>query len=128
MAIGQEARPAGDAEPADAWPDVIAIKVWLIAQGGQYYALAEDFDIAGMGASAAEALNDMADLVCGYFTSAVADGLSFEDARRPIPLGERLRFHAIRLVSLPARWLRQKSVAREGAFILPRWVDGHAHC
>jgi hypothetical protein len=70
--------------------------VWCRKEHGQWYVLAEEFDITGMGDTEEAAYQDMLGLLAAYLSSHYADGASFEDAMRPIPakLKRQIRMQA----------------------------------
>jgi hypothetical protein len=71
-----------------------AFRVWLntpvvvsiSSRHEQVYALALDFRIAGAGGSEEEAIRDLARGLLAYFRASFAEGLSYEDAKRPVPM------------------------------------------
>src|ERR1044072_48591 len=119
----QAAKQSPDSAPN--WPDVIRISIWLVREPDGWQALAADFDIVGQGASEGLALRNLQELVIAYLDSCIEDGMSFEEARSPIPVNERLRLEFGRLLT-PLHRLRHRWVTRDG-LIFPL-VDGHAHC
>jgi hypothetical protein len=64
----------------------INVSVWLIRRDGQWTALAEEFNVVGMGPSSEAALRNMDELLEDYFVVVAEEGDSFENAHRPIPL------------------------------------------
>jgi len=112
-------------ESAESWPDVIRVSVWLVREQGRWQALAAEFDIVGQGASEGLALRNLQELVVAYLDSCIEDGMSFEEARSPIPARERFRLELGRLLT-PLHRLRHRWVSRDG-LIFPL-ADGHAHC
>jgi hypothetical protein len=112
-------------ESAQSWPDVIRVSVWLVREQDGWQALASEFDIVGQGASEGLALRNLQELVISYLDSCIEDGMSFEEARSPIPLKERLRLELGRLLT-PLHHLLHRWVSRDG-LIFPL-ADGQAHC
>lgn len=112
-------------ERAPKWPDVIRVSVWLVREQDGWQALAADFDIVGQGASEGLALRNLQEQVVAYIDSCIEDGMSFGEARTPIPAKERLRLELGRLLT-PLHRLRHRWVSRDG-LIFPL-ADGHAHC
>ena len=112
-------------ESAPKWPDVIRVSIWLVRERDGWQALAADFDIVGQGSSEGLALRNLQELVIAYLDSCIEDGMSFEEARSPIPAKERLRLELGRLLT-PLHRLRHRWVSRDG-LIFPL-ADGHAHC
>lgn len=110
---------------AESWPDVIRVSVWLVREQDSWQALAAEFDIVGQGASEGLALRNLQELVVAYLDSCIGDGMSFEEARSPIPARERFRLELGRLLT-PLHRLRHRWVSRDG-LIFPL-ADGHAHC
>ena len=110
--------------PSD-WPEAIRISIWLVREQDNWQALAANFDIVGQGQTEGLALQNLQELVIDYLTSCAEDGMSFAEVQRPIPLGEKLRLEAGRLMN-PLRRLRHRLVTREGLiFPSPRSA---AHC
>ena len=66
------------------------IRVASYRQHDQWYAVAEDFDIVGMGATEGIATQEVVGLVEAYLRSYHRDGLPYEAAWRPIPFRGRL--------------------------------------
>lgn len=113
------------AEAPEGWPEVIWSDVWLAHRGGQWYATCVDFDVVGAGASKTESLQEMSELADDYIDLCVAEGLSYAQSIRRLPLGDRLRLHAMRLVTLPLRLLDREEPAHEGSFLLRPHLNGH---
>jgi hypothetical protein len=107
------------------WPRLLHLHVWLVHQHGQWYAVSADFDIAGMGENEAEAFEQMLELVSDYLGEFRAEGRPFAEARRPLPLAERLKYRAIALASPALGLLRRDEVASEGAFVLTPQLNAH---
>jgi hypothetical protein len=61
--------------------------IWAFVrrQGGQWHATAIDYSIVGSGATPDEAVESLSTLVEEYLRSCERDGISPEEARRPIP-------------------------------------------
>lgn len=110
---------------AESWPDVVRVSVWLVREQNSWQALAAEFDIVGQGASEGLALRNLQELVVSYLDSCIEDGMTFKEARSPIPARERLRLELGRLL-MPLYRLRHRWVSRDG-LIFPL-ADGHAHC
>jgi hypothetical protein len=122
MALAQ--RPtsgrAGEAVPSDGWPAFVRTKVFYGPEDDHWYAIDADFDIASMGATADEALISLQHMVGAYLTSHVREGLDLASARRPIPLKQRVKLHALVLLAKPVRALRRRDdLAQEGNFLFP---------
>lgn len=73
------------------------VVTWLIPEDGHWCALAEDFDVVGMGASPEAACHNMDELLLDYLGLVVGEGGSPADARRPISLGRKARLEALLL-------------------------------
>jgi predicted RNase H-like HicB family nuclease len=118
-------RSAGSAAGRQAnWPEVIATRVWLIPEDDKcWVAVAPEFDLISQGEDQALALRSLEGLLLDYLDGCAEQGLSFEEAERPIPFGEHLRFHWALIRSLPRKWMRQRRPAREGLFV-PLAGDG----
>lgn len=112
-------------KPADDWPEVIRVPIWLVREQGNWQALAANFDIVGQGQTEGLALQNLQELVVDYLSACAEDGMSFAEVQRPIPLAERLRLELGRLMT-PLRRLRHRFVTREG-LIFPN-PDRVAHC
>lgn len=87
----------------DRQPEMQEFLAWIPAQAEvtiaferkheQWYALVEEFGIAGMGDTGLDAQRDAAGLLFVYLRSSFRDGCRFEDALRPISLRARLWLH-----------------------------------
>lgn len=76
----------------------VAIQTWLIPQeGDNWCALAQDFDVVGLGPTPEAAIANMDELLLDYLELIQAEGGSIEDALRPISALRLLRLHAGRL-------------------------------
>jgi hypothetical protein len=69
----------------DAWLVSPVIRVSVSSRHGQWYASADDFGIAGVGDSEADAYRDVSGLVETYLLMCFRDGLSYGDAVRDRP-------------------------------------------
>lgn len=81
-----DAGAVGSPAPRDeftAWLDSPVARVTRHRAHGQWYVVAEDFGIAGVGATQADAYWDVAGLLDAYLRSCFADGLSYQEALRP---------------------------------------------
>jgi predicted RNase H-like HicB family nuclease len=120
-------RAAGSAaKRQDDWPHVFAVRVWLVPEDNNWVAVAPDFDVVTQGRDEALALQSLEGMIVAYLQSCCDEGLSYSEAKRPIPLSERIRFYVHWIGSRPSKWLKRRSPAREGLF-LPM-LDGNAHC
>lgn len=97
-----------------------AIWAFLRQQGGQWHATAVDYSIVGSGSTPEEASESLRAMVEEYLRSCARNGLSAEEARRPIPprwtvaLVIDLLREVVRLV------LHRQSGRRGGRVLLPR--------
>lgn len=120
-------RSAGSTADSQAeWPDVFAVRVWLLPEDDNWVAVAPDFDVVSQGRDEALALRSLERMILQYLEGCCDEGLSFADAKRPIPLTERLRFYWRWFASRPTKWLHRRGPVREGLF-LPV-AGGNAHC
>lgn len=94
MANAQAEPQAG---PVEETHESILVNTWLIPEDDHWVALAEDFDVVGMGASPEAAVANMDELLVDYLELVFADGGSLDDAIRRVPLGRRLPLHAGRI-------------------------------
>ena len=69
-----------------AWVDSHMVRVSLTRQHGQWYAVADDFGIAGVGRTKAAALRDAVGLVDTYLRSYFLGGRPYQEALRPSAL------------------------------------------
>jgi hypothetical protein len=127
--MGTFTRPvvASHEDPFLQWLDSEFIRVAAHRKHDQWYAIAEDFDIVGMGPTEAAAHREVAGLVEAYLRSFHRDGLRYRDAWRPVPLRLRLRNM---LVGLIARGLQPTPVripfGEESRTLLPGALrNGH---
>lgn len=109
--VAEAVRPR-DHEDAAA---VIPLLVWLTHEHDQWYALAEDFDAAGVGASPHAAIDDMCEVLGEYLHACAAEGLSLDEARRPISRGRKL---GLRRAFFGA-WIRRKGREAAQRYRLP---------
>lgn len=75
----------------------VTVNVWLIPEEDHWVALMEEYDIVGMGPSPEAAVVEMDELFADYVQIVLAEGLSLEEAKRPIPLRQRAALHAGRV-------------------------------
>lgn len=103
----------GSARPPVGWPEVLLIDVWLMTErAGDSIALCVDFDIVAKGPTREAAFAELEELVAEYLESAQQEGLTYIEALRIIPLRERLRLHALGLLTrlVPRRRARESSL------------------
>jgi hypothetical protein len=78
--------------------------VWIVVrlepETGQWEAVVPEFSIAGMGVSRYEAVENALGLLVDYLALEAAEGRSFEQARRPISRGFKVRIlaHVLRAI------------------------------
>jgi predicted RNase H-like HicB family nuclease len=85
----QDITPSG--AQANKWPEQIKISIWLVDEGGDWSALASEFDVVGKGATREAALQNLGETLGSYLGSYLQQGASFKEALRPIPWRENLR-------------------------------------
>lgn len=111
-------RPAGSAaERRPEWPNVFAVRVWLLPEDDNWVAVAPDFDVVSQGRDEALALQSLEGMIVEYLENCCNEGLSFAEAKRPIPLVERFRFYVNWIASRPGKWFKRRGPAREGLFL-----------
>lgn len=101
------------------WLESPFIRVAGFRKHGQWYAVAEDYSIAGMCPTEEAAYRDMSALVEAYLRSCHREGLSYRDSKRRAPRTKKLVYV---LGSMLARALRHRApapLAEEGRFLLP---------
>lgn len=106
--------------PAAGQEDVLYVHAWVFPEGEGWTALIEEYDIAGVGHQREAAVKQARELLEDYLMISARDGLSPEEARRPIPLGTKARL-AARVVGLRllARMSRRPRPARLDEAIVP---------
>lgn len=112
------------ADPFLDWLESPFIRVAGLRRHGQWYAIAEDYNIAGMGPTEEAAYLDVAVLVDAYLRSCHREGLSYREAWRRVPRRKKL-MNVLR--STLARALRERApapLAEEGRFLLPTTLNG----
>lgn len=102
---GGPSAPVSDAEFLEWVPDGAKLHIWLTPDEGHWFALVEEFDITGMGATQDEAIDDARELVDSYLMSYMRDGAPYKDALRPIPLRMRLEIKTLAIVGRVVRLL-----------------------
>jgi hypothetical protein len=107
-------------QPATSRQDANGPSVWayLRKQGGQWHATAVDYSIVGSGATQEEALRKMREMVDDYLESCAHEGISEEDARRPIPPRWTLSLMGNLLTEVARLALRREG--RQGRVYVPR--------
>lgn len=75
---------AGQADPEEFldWLGSRVVKVYLIREHGQWYAVVEDFGLSGVGKSQNAALSDVTGLVEAYLRSYYEEGRPYHEALR----------------------------------------------
>ena len=86
------------------WLDSPFIRVASYRQHEQWYAVAEDFDVVGIGTTEGAATQEVAALVEAYLRSYHRDGLSYRAAWRPIPVRARLAYVARGFLARSLQW------------------------
>jgi hypothetical protein len=107
------------ADPFFEWLESPFVRVAGFRKHGQWYAVAEDYNIAGMGPTEEAAYRDVAVLVEAYLRSCYRQGLTYKDSWRRVSRIKKL-LYALR--STLARALRDRApapLAEEGRFLLP---------
>lgn len=105
MANAHQAEDPEVGTPTDRQDDAY-LWAFVRRQGAQWHATSIDYSIVGSGASPEEALESLRSMVAEYLDSCARDGVSREDALRPIPLRWSLSLFADSLkrsVRLPFR-------------------------
>jgi len=74
-------------------PPTFAWRVAWKTEGGQWFALAMDFDIVGRGDSPEAAEDEMFGLLGAYLATHLEQGKPFSEAVRRVPKNLRLRIH-----------------------------------
>ncbi len=92
--------------------DFLAINVWLILEHDQWYALVEQFDVAGVGLTPRAAIENAEELLNDYLALAASEGRSLKEAQRPISLSRKIRLRAIATLT-KARGNRQSHPAEK---------------
>jgi predicted RNase H-like HicB family nuclease len=114
--------------PAD-WPEIIETRVWIGREDDYFFALCDEFDVIGQGPTPRAAFRQMVEMVDGYLHVCAAQGLSYHDVRRPLPLAKRTSFHAQALLSWLLRRVVQDYGVRERATsFVPEAAPAPAHC
>jgi hypothetical protein len=86
-------------------PDGARLNLWLKPENGHWFALAEEFDITGMGSDPGGAIEDALHLVDAYLLAHFKDGVGYEAALRPIPLRMKLEIKALAMANRLVRLL-----------------------
>jgi hypothetical protein len=121
--VADVASPTAQWEPpADdfaAWLGSPLVRVSLIRQHDQWYAVAKDFGIAGVGPTQQAARASAASVLLAYLRACHADGRPFEQTlrRRPIFPPGRLTF--VRFAQALTRGLAEWLPGRRGVLKLP---------
>jgi len=109
-----------------AWPRQIDVSVWLVSEGDRWNALASDYNVIGVGPSQEAAIANLKENIKAYFASFAKEGRSLKDARRPVPLKERLRLRFFALVTRVGKALTSNKRRQSIDFDGPRTVE-HLH-
>lgn len=95
MGTHAETSPAAAGGPTSPPPEEsIELVIWIVPENGQWTALAQDFDVVGLGPTQEAAVANMDELLSDYLMLNWRDGMSLEQARRPISASRRLRLQA----------------------------------
>lgn len=86
-------------------PESLSIHVVLSSEDDHWSALLPDYTIAGRGDDPTSAAINACEMLFDYLRACEADGISVEDARRPLPLKWRLEVQAKLFISklMPSR-------------------------
>lgn len=119
----QEAAKAAElrefAETFHAWlPEWFEITLATRREGDRWFALAEEFDITGMGNSEQAAKRDMLGLLAVYLVSHFEEGHAFETTWRPIPVRLKMVIRRDQMVNRAIRLLRRPA-GRETHLLVP---------
>lgn len=103
-----------------AWlPEDAVFRAAIKRTGDHWYALAEEFDITGMGETPNAALREMFDLIEAYLRAFFEEGRPFDDALRPIPLKLKVGIRAQSALGSLVRGLNGR-LPRERSYLLPQ--------
>jgi len=111
---------------SDTWPERVEISIWMVPEDDHWVALAAEFNVAGMGRTEQNAIDNLSDNLKAYLASFREEGASFTDARRPIPRREEMRLQGRRILGTAEAW-RQRKVHQFKHDLMPR-TDGLALC
>ncbi len=130
----QEAATAAElrefAEAFRAWlPDWLEITLATRRDGYRWFALAEEFDVTGMGDSEQAASQDMIGLLAVYLLSHFEEGHEFDQALRPIPGRLKMEIRRDQFLNRVRRLVR-RPVGRETPLLIPPDAlrPAAAHC
>lgn len=79
-ALSEQADPAAKRRPSDPIP----IHIWVTPEGGHWSALIEEFNVVGAGDRPEAAIAQACEMLEDYLMLSERDGLSIDEARRPI--------------------------------------------
>jgi methylmalonyl-CoA mutase N-terminal domain/subunit len=91
----------------------VDVHIVLRRQDGRWSATAVDYSVVGQGASAEEAIDEVVSGVVSYLRWCLRDGLSLEEARRPIGWRWRLELDAYKQVERVRHLLNRPSSVRD---------------
>lgn len=97
--------------PLEGWPGQIDLRLWIVREGDDWYAVSRDFNVSGMGADERAAVDQTIELVCDYLDLCVQDGMTYREAVRPLSLRSRVRLRTMWLMSPVLRWLYHRWAA-----------------
>lgn len=124
MATSQQAQLPSSASNDDAiepfveWLDgYLELRIATKRENGRWFALVEEFDIAGMGETERQAMSQVFDLLGAYLWAHFTDGKAFSETKRPIPVSLKLQ---IRVETRIHRLLHR--AGRENRYLVPPQV------
>jgi predicted RNase H-like HicB family nuclease len=104
---------------------LLPVRLYIHPEDEQWVAVADAYTIVGTGSTAEEAASRAMELLFSYLSSSHRDGISLEDARRPIPRLWHLKLKLKMLVSRAMHTVNRASDAgRIKRVPLPDQFDG----
>jgi len=91
----------------------VDVHVVLRRQDGRWSATAVDYSVVGQGVSPEEAIDEVIGSVVSYLRWCLRDGLTLEEARRPISWKWRLELDAFKQVERVRQLLKRPSSVRD---------------
>ena len=111
-------RPAERQDAPDASERKIhLVRIWLMSEQDHWVAVAPEFDVATQASDESLALESLQEMLLDYLNACAGEGMSLEEARRPVPFSERIRFQIGWVVSQLLRWLHGRRRFRSGLFL-----------
>lgn len=128
MTVTERSAPAEPQEdPFWRWLERRTVRLAVKRQHDQWYAIAPDFDLAGVGVSEDAAALDALRATYSYLRQHHRAGHTYREALRPVPF--RVRF-AIACGTLLYRVLRSRAprpfATDEARFYMPQALNGHS--